>query len=257
MRSSTKIVLAMVGVGMLLAGATLVSLFVWRGVGQDGTAEPAELRTYQVPPDYQDDLRGMLDSVLRVGDTRLGRVTKGPGGTLLVVAPSRLQDGIRDILDTGFEVSPLGPVKLTYWLVVGRPVDGVPAGEPFSVRGRRGVPQLEPVFRQIATVQGATEFALLEEIQITSMSQDQGRAFGKFARVEQTATRTGDAVVAFVSINLVVTGNMFASQVVLEPGQFLVVGQAGFGGNPQDVFPDATPEDLLTLYYVMAADLEP
>ena len=62
MRSSTKIVLAMVGVGMLLAGATLVSLFVWRGGGQDGTAEPVELRTYQVPPDYQDDLRGMLDS---------------------------------------------------------------------------------------------------------------------------------------------------------------------------------------------------
>ena len=113
------------------------------------------------------------------------------------------------------------------------------------------------MFRQIGTVQGATEFALLEEIQVTSMYQDQGRAFGKFARVEQTATRTGAAVVAFVSINLPVTGNMFASQVMLEPGQFLVMGQAGFGGDPTVAFPDAAPEELLTPYYVMSADLKP
>jgi hypothetical protein len=177
---------------------------------------------------------------------------------LLVVAPPRLQAGVEQILDGAFEAPPVTrPVRLTYWLVVGRAVDSAPANEPFSVLGGRRLPQLESVFRQIGTVQGATEFALLEEIQVTSMYQDQGRAFGKFASVEQTATRTGAAVVAFVSINLPVTGNMFASQVMLEPGQFLVMGQAGFGGDPTVAFPDAAPEELLTLYYVMSADLKP
>jgi hypothetical protein len=45
--------------------------------GQDGTEEPAILRTYQVSPEYQNDLRRMLDTALRLGQTRLGRVTNG------------------------------------------------------------------------------------------------------------------------------------------------------------------------------------
>ena len=257
MSDSTKIVLAIVGSVTLLVGGMLTGVVMWDG-GAEGIAEQAELRTYRVPPDYQDDLRVMLDSAMRVGDTRLGRVTSGPGGTLLVVAPRRLQAGVQEILDAGIDVSPFAtPVRLTYWLVVGRSVDAGEGDASFSVRGSLELSQLEPVLSQIAGVQGPIEFALLEEIQVTSMSQDRGQAWGKFARVEQTATRTGEQVVAFVSISLPATSNMFESQVMLEPGQFLVVGQAGFGGDPTVAFPDAASEDLLTLYYVMAADLEP
>ena len=263
MRSSTKIVLAMVGVGMLLAGATLVSLFVWRGVGQDGTEAPAELRTYQVPADYQDDLRDMLRSALGTGDTRLGRVTNGPGGTLLVVAPPRLQRGVQQILDAGFEVPPVAsPVTLSYWFLVGRPAESSGATTPFSVIGRRAPPQLEPVLAQIAAAQGPTEFWLLEEVQLTSMPQNRAVTSSRFVQVAQRATRTGEEVVADIEISF---GTYhLESRVSLWAGQLLVLGQSGFDGrvnalfgNPVDAFPDTTSEDLLTLYYVMAADLEP
>ena len=264
MRSSTKTVLLVAGVGILVASAGLLVL-LWAGSGQDGTEEPVVLRTYHVPPDYQDDLRGMLDTALRLGDTRLGRVTHGPGGTLLVVAPPRLQNGVQQILDAGFEVPPVArPVTLTYWLLVGRAVEASQSAEPFSVIGTRRVSELEPVLRQIATAQGPTEFALLEEIQLTSMSQVHAEASGRVVRVEQTVVRTGEQVVTDVYIELQLTGNTFQSRVMLEAGQFLVVGQAGLGrnqriggGNRVNPFPDVTSEELLTLYYVMAADLEP
>ena len=76
----------------------------------------------------------------------------------------RLQAGVEQILDGAFEAPPAARLgKLTYWLVMGRAVDSAPASEPFSVRGRRWLQQLAPGFRQIATVQGATEFTLLEK----------------------------------------------------------------------------------------------
>ena len=257
MSNSTKIVLAIVGSVTLLVGGMLAAVAMWDR-GEEGVAEQAELRTYRVPPDYQDDLRVMLDSAMRVGDTRLGRVTSGPGGTLLVVAPPRLQNGVQQILDAGFEATPVAsPVKLTYWFLLGRAVESGLATEPFTVIGPRAVPQLEPVLSQIAASQGPTEFALLEEIQVTSMLHGTGQASGRLGRVHQTVVGTGEQVVADVSIVIGAMGNTFESRVMLEAGQLLVAGQAGFGGDPTVAFPDATSEDLLTLYYVMSADLEP
>ncbi len=119
--------------------------------------------------------------------------------------------------------------------------------------GRRGIPRLEPVLTQIATAQGPTEFFLLEEIQLTSMNLRRAHTNGRVGWVTQRAARSGAQVVADVEIGL--AENEFESQVMLEAGQFLVLGHAGYDGNSP--FPDARPEDLLTLYYVMAADLDP
>jgi len=218
--------------------------------------ELPELRTYQVPQEYQQDLRDMLQSaLLGTGDARIGRVTNGPGGTLLVVAPARIQAGIQQILDTGFEAPPASsPIRLTYWFLVGRPVEPAQA-EPFSMAGRSRVPQLEPVLRQIAAAQGPTEFTLLEEIQLTLMSQNRAETRSRVGRVEQYAVRIGEQVV--VDVEITYTRNLFLSRVSLKTGQYLVLGQAGFGGDAVDAFPDATDEDVLTLYCVMAVDLEP
>ena len=226
--------------------------------GAAGSSEPVELRIHEVPAEVRDDLSSMLRSVLGSGETRLGRVTDGPGATIIVVAPPRIQAGVQQLMEADFETPRTpSPIKLTYWFLVGRPMAASEAAEPFSVAGGRSLPLLEPVLSQIAGAQGPTEFSLLEEIQLTSMSQAGGRASGKFALVNQTATRTAEQVVSFVEINLIGTSNSFQSRVVLDVGQFLVIGQAGFGGSPISAFRDATIEDKLTLYYVMAADLEP
>ena len=269
MRNASKTVVLIATVGTLIVSSTLLGCGLWRGdppsmIGLAGAAEspePVELRIHEVPAEVRDDLRSMLRSVLGSGETGLGRVTDGPGATLIVVAPPRIQAGVQQLLEADFEAPRTpSPIKLTYWLLVGRPLAASEAAEPFSVVAGRSLPQLEPVLSQIAGAQGPTEFSLLEEIQLTSMSQARGEAAGKFARVSQTATRTAEQVVSFVEIHLqgrMGPSNSFQSRVVLDVGQFLVVGQAGFGGSPIRAFQDATLEDKLTLYYVMVADLEP
>lgn len=263
MGSTTKTVLLIATVG-ILAASTLVGCGLWMFrepppmmgmAGAAGTTEPVELRTYEVPSAIRNDLSDMLRSALGSGDSRLGRVTDGPGGTVIVVAPPLIQAGIEQLLNADFEASPVAsPIKLTYWLLVGRPAES--GATPFSVVGRSGLSQLEPVLAEIATAQGPTEFSLLEHIQLTSMSQDLGQASGRVGQVRQTATRAGDQIVADVTISLN-NGNMFRSRVMLETGQFLVLGQAGFAGDWVEVFPDARGYDELTLYYVMTADPQP
>jgi hypothetical protein len=179
---------------------------------------------------------------------------------MLVVAPPRIQTGIRQMLDAGFDaLPPESPVKVTYWLLVGRPVETGDGPASFSVAGTRRLDRLEPVMSQLVSSQGSSEFALLEEIQVLSMVQDQGSATGELARVEQTVTQAGEQVVAQVSIGH--GQSSFRSQVSLRPGQYLVVGQAGFSqegvfGRPDfDLFAETDAGDDLTLYYVMMAEL--
>lgn len=238
----------------ILVACVILSSCGQRGAVAAQESEAVELQTYTVPPEYKNELHSMLRSALEAEGNRVGRVTKGPGGTLLVVAPPRVQAGVRRILEGGFDVPPVAtPTKLTYWFLVGRPADS--PGQPFSVAGGRALPELERTLFQIATAQGPTEFALLEQIHLTSMNQERAQASGRFARVVQRATRRGQQVVADVEIGL--GSNAFSSQVMLEGEQFLVLGQAGFAGRPGDAFADAGSGDGLTLYYVMAADLDP
>ena len=253
---------SIVGLGML----ALCSMFAGCGLQNpdptDGT-EAIELMSYEVPPEYQDDLRGMLQSALGTGDDRLGRVINGPGGTLLVTAPARIQAGIEEILSREVDAPPASlPVTLTYWFLVGRPGDPSQTTPPFSVVGRT-IPQLEPVLAQISNAEGATEFSLLEWVELTSVNQERAVTTSRFGRVEQRTARSGEQVVVDVQISLsgreLATGGFplgIQSRVMLEPGQFLVLGRTGVDVQSRDVFGDSRGTDDWTLYYVMAADLD-
>ena len=89
---------------------------------------------------------------------------------------------------------------------------------------------------------------------MTSVSQEEAQTGGRNVRVHQRATRTGGKIVADVQIHL--NENHFQSKVMLEPKQFLVLGQAGYGDRPGNAFPDVANGTELTLYYVMAADID-
>lgn len=253
-KSTVIVVTALLVGGSILAGCDL------RPGGPAAEGDPAarvELRTYEVAPEHQDDLQRVLRQVLGSGETRLGRVTAGPGGTFIVVAPESIQNGIRNMLSNGFTPSPAPTqVKLTYWLLVGRPVDSGTEPATYSVSGPRRLAHLEPVMTQLVAAQGSTEFTLLEEVRVLSMVQDQGRASGKLATVEQTVTQAGEQMVAYVAIGM--GRHSFESQVSLRTGQYLVVGQAGLDvrgfGPDSEPFPDSQPGDDLTLYYVMVAE---
>jgi hypothetical protein len=241
---------------MLAACLTLVACGAVSGEGD----EPVELRTYAVPDEYRDELRDMLRGAL-AGDPPLGRVTDGPGGSLLVVAPARIQAGLENIVDDELDMPPTAdPVTLTYWFLAGRPLDAPEGEQTFAVVDQK-LMRLESVLTQIAASEGPTEFTLLDQVQATSTSRS-ASVRGRSSFVQQTATRRGDQIVARVEImpaggpDAAFQRNVFSSEVVLEPGQFLVLGYAGFDGVPHDAFPGAARDERLTLYYVMAADLD-
>jgi hypothetical protein len=248
---------------VLAASLTLVACgpSLTRATAQEGP-EPAVLRTYQVASEQQDEVYNALRLALgNNGENALGRVSRGPGGSLVVVAPERIQDGVQGIVDAGFEEAPptdeasSRPIRVTYSIVAGRPLDS--AAQPVTVRGRR-FPRLDDVFAQIATAQGPTEFVVLEEIAVTSTNQVPARVWGRLANVDQTVSRRGDGIVASIEIQRNVPTspvNRFESQVTLRVGQVLVLGQAGFQGNVREAFPDADARDTsATLYYIVSSD---
>ena len=108
MRDRNQCLHAVAGVGMLVVCAML-SGCGWQDSAAVEEAEPIELRSYEVPQEHQENLRDMLHTVLGTQgntETRVGRVFNGPGGTLLVAAPARIQSGIEQILNADFDSTP-------------------------------------------------------------------------------------------------------------------------------------------------------
>ncbi len=214
-----------------------------------------ELRSYEVPREYRDELRSMLEAALSSGaeHERVANVTNGPGSTLLVTASARIHRGVEQVLSADLEIPATGPATLTYWFLAGRPLDGVEGSAPYSVIGRQ-VPVLDPVLEQVADAHGATEFALLEEFQLSSLSQ-YAEATGRLGSVSQSARRSGNQVVADVEAEL--TPHSFQSRVALEDGQFLVLGYVGFNGEILKPYVGPELASFSTLYCIITADFVP
>jgi hypothetical protein len=251
---------------VLLAAALVIVLF-FAMKEAPGETEPVELRVYTVPRELHNDIHSSLRHALAgmSGDNSklVGRVASGPNGTLVVTAPPDIHDGIADFLAEldAMErpASPPAPVSMTYWFIVGRPVDQAALAqtpEQYLTTGKRRLDNLDKVLREISSVQGPTEFRLMDQIRITSIGHDRTEARGKYAIVEQRTTRAdGGNVVGEVLLTFE-GGNMMRSQVMLEPDQLLVLGQAGI--NVRRLAPFGPREDTedATLYYVMTSSLE-
>lgn len=236
------------------AGLALAAAVTFTSCGAPAVPPDADpvLRSYDVPTAARDELRDMLVATLERG--QLGHVGNGPGSTLLVVAPPHVQASIEAVL----RAEPAAPpepsqVTLTYRLIVGKPTAAPATGRPFTLVGppRR---ELEPILTEIATADGPTTFALLEEIRLTSVGQGRATAVGRGTLVTQEVISVGDRIVADVSLRQ--PGHM-ESRVALTPDQFLVVGQSGYAGDRESLFPDDPGTEQLTLYYVMSATVEP
>jgi hypothetical protein len=251
---------------LLLAVLAVVLFFTMPGSTDE--AEAVELRVYSVPQAYHNDIRSTLRYALsgKRGDDSLlvGRVTSGPNDTLVVTAPPKIHKGIEAFLDelAGMEspAAPPSPISMTYWFIVGRPVDPAAladrSGRQYLTTGKQSLANLAPALTQIASVQGPTEFRLLEQIQITSIGHDRTEARGKMAMVEQQATRTEhDNIVG--EIMLTFEGrNQMRTQVMLKPDQLLVLGQAGFDARQLEHFGRGQDIEDVTLYYVMTSNLK-
>lgn len=223
------------------------------GKAGEKPAESMELKVYAVPGGFKDEIRQQLSSAMR--DAVVGRVTAGPGDTVIVVAPASFQTGvertIREFEQLGAPPPPPAPVELRYWLVVGRPLGERGAEGPVVVSGANPMTELGRVLQSIAEVEGPTEFTLLDRVDLTSLEPKPASARGKFAQIEQRTTRSDGRVVAEILVNL--DANEIRTQVVLEQGQFVVLGQARYGGRSSRIFGDGD-DGYATLYYVMNSE---
>jgi hypothetical protein len=214
-------------------------------------ATAPELRTYKVPAGYASELRSMLRTALDTGDeNRLGRVSLGPSGQLIVVASPAIHEGIEAFIDElqGLEAPPAPTtVSLTYWLVVGIPPE---KGKSYEVTAKERLEEIAPALEQIEASQGAMAFRLLERMRLSSVDEDRAVLTGKHAQIIQRAVAADGTIVSSVQIEM--SRNQVSSQVKLQPGQFLVLGQSGYAARQGE--PDSGND--ATLYYIMTADLE-
>ena len=221
-------------------------------------AEPerVELRVYDVPKGYENEAQRMLGNALLSGDKPIGRVDVGPGGKLVVVAPRPIHDGVQRFMEDLRSLDTPLPspqsVSLTYWLVVGRPRRGGGPGEVALRGGDSG--EVAPALQQIVASQGPTEFSLLERARLSSTdNREWARTRGSHATIAQRTTTAEGKVMAELNIE-VSGGNSVTTQVILEPGQFLVLGQTGYAVWRNDAaFDSPSPRDPVTLYYVVVA----
>jgi len=226
------------------------------GAGEQ--AAGVELRSYEVPEGYKNELASQLRYVLQGSEeSAVGRVIGGTGNNLIVVAPPGIHDGVKALLRDLEEMGPASPptqARLTYWVVSGRPTGaGGTAGRPFVTTGPAGLDQIEPALAGIAEAQGPTEFRLLERLEILSTGHDWAQAYGQVVRVRQRATVSGESVVADVEVNLGGASLGVETEVVIRPGQYLVLGQAGVPYTHMRETKELQAPDV-SLYYVVAAD---
>jgi hypothetical protein len=96
-------------------------------------------------------------------------------------------------------------------------------------------------------------FSLLERHQLASFGDGRARTHGRWSTVEQRATIVKGSVIA--DLSMAVRTNAISTQIRIEPGQFLVLGQTGVSGKIPTPWQDE-PEQV-SLYYVIASDVEP
>jgi hypothetical protein len=243
----------------ILISALILSTPVCKSPGEteDPTAA-VELRTYEVPEGYKNELASQLRYVLQGSEeSAVGRVIEGTGNRLVVVAPPGIHEGLRSMVR---ELADLPPVpapsqaRLTYWVVSGRPTEASATSDrPFVTTGPAGLHQIEPVLAGIAETQGPTEFRLLERIELVSTGHDRAAAYGQVVRVTQRVAVSGETVVAQVDVNLAGVTIGVETEVVIRRGQYLVLGQGGVPHTHTRETKELQGPDV-TLYYVVAAD---
>lgn len=213
--------------------------------------EVAELRTYTVPQGFENEIRSMLRSALGTEESRIGRVSVGPGGKLVVVAPAPIHRGIRQLIDELGDVEnapPPKPVTLTYWMVAGRPGSG--ATGSYEVVGPRALDEVRSALEGIAASQGAMEFELIERLELVSIGEDTASISGRQTGIDQRAAVVDGSVIADVKIQMRRYG--VHSEVKLERGQFVVLGNTGYDGGFNG---EPTGETEVALYFIITSDL--
>ena len=201
----------------------------------------AELKTYDVDPQFQQEIFSALNNILNssapgvVNGASYGRVQLLPSGQLLVNAEPETLKQVEQVLQAiQARAVPAAPrAELRYWAVLGnRTAAAIPPGSP--------VPSaLNDVLTELKRVHGDLQFRVLGTAALTTQSGQRGEIAGATLHVDQTAFVQGEALNA--ELELVLQGlppdvplNLLTVKTSLRRGEFVVLGQSEAVGGGLD-----------------------
>ncbi len=205
-----------------------------------------ELQIYDVPQGTAGDLRQALTRVLTTvkdsNEPSTGRVTVTPDGRMVVLAPEKVQAGVRAIVEQVSKRPSAPPprVDMNYWFVVAR-------------RGAKGelpaeLSEIKPALDELVRSQGPMQFRRLDHLKLSTLAGDSGRVDnGDSISVRHDVSTTAGAVLARVTLNA--GRRILDTMVQLKPEQLVVLGQSGWKDG------EGKTDEEQTLFYVMRADL--
>lgn len=188
---------------------------------------PVELRAWDLPPGHAGRLVGSLQRVLEPD----GRAQEGPGGSLVVVAPAGVLEGVDAVVrraTAGPAAPPPRNVELEYWVV-----RGVPAAEPTRAAA------LDPLAGTLDAIQatdGPMTLSLVARRRLRTLDGDRGEVQDGELKISQVVgvEPGGDTVVADTQIRVpLVAGEPFPAaevqtRIAIRSGAVAVLSQTGF-----------------------------
>jgi hypothetical protein len=179
----------------------------------------ADLKTYDVPPQYQQEIYNALARVLNPeGQPTQGRVQLLPSGQILVNASAETLQQVEAVLQTirarPAEATPRAALR--YWAVLGsRTAAAGPQGSaPPSV--------LSDVLGELKRMHGDLTFRVLGTAAVVTESGEEGQIDGMPLDVEQQAFVQGDRLNAEIDLRLTGFGGPDADIALLPIGSLSV-----------------------------------
>ena len=218
----------------------------------------ADLKTYDVGPQYQQEIYAALKDILSpVGYETKGAVQLLPSGQILVNADAATLAQVDQVLQAlrTRPVTTTPRVELQYWAILGsRPAtansSGAAAPKPLnevSVVGSRPVSALpappaalNEVLAELERMHGDLQFRVLGTTSLATQSGQRGEIGGSPLHVEQTTFVQGDTLNARIEMLLTSTTpegfspNRVAVGTSLRRGEFVVLGQSELVGGGLD-----------------------
>lgn len=184
------------------------------------------LRSYEVPGGGAQRLRAVLGQLLWFGsegkdsNKYVGRADVGPDGRLIVLAPESVHEGVKALV-ASVTASPLkepGTIRLSYWVVTGTPGKSEAPLAP-------ALTEVQPALAELEKNDGPMSFTLVEKLQVSSLSGEQGKLNGRDTSVRQQATLLEGQLTADLSLDRM--GQHLETRVRLAPGQLVVMASSG------------------------------
>jgi hypothetical protein len=201
----------------------------------------ADLKTYDVAPEYQQEIYTALNSILNssapgmVNGASYGRVQQLPSGQILVNAEPETLQQVEQVLGAIRTRSAAAAPRATlrYWGVLGVAANATAA----NTVGSPPPAVLNDVLGELRRLHGELTFRVIGAAAVVTTSGQYGKLDGATLSVEQTAHVQGDTLNAEISMSLVgsapppiglFNGGDLELRTTLQRGEFVVLGESYF-----------------------------